>query len=252
MTWFDLNYKRRMPLTLNTAALSSGTFQFVFTVPTFWDDFWTNVLTSGIDVVIVNQEGAAYTFERVTWNKTNRQGVFRATYGASKVANGIHTAFVYWDNADETTDRSSSVAAISPQYNANVFLGAPFGNIVNAGSRSGLSTVPPSVFQKDPDEIIYIWFPVSQLLNPLQLPSNDHLDFAFFNDFIVEILDSSGTHQTAMNNLTKLRMVNGWVAVSVSAGSNNTDYVVRLKARDTLLNTFILTCLLQVRKLLPS
>jgi hypothetical protein len=242
-----------MPLTINTSSHASGTFQFVFTVPVFWDDFWTNVLSNGFDVVIVNQFGEAYTFERLaTWHKANRVGVFRANYGTSKVANGIHTLFVYWDNEDETSDRSSSVVAASPSFNANVYLGAPFGNIVNAGTRSGLSTVPASVFQKDPDENIYIWYPVSQLLTPLQLPSNDHLDFAFFEYFEVEILNSSGTHQSAMNSLNELRIVNGWAAVRVTAGSNNTDYVVRLVVVDTLGQKFIQTSLLQVRKLLPS
>jgi hypothetical protein len=55
-----------------------------------------------------------------------------------------------------------------------------------------------------------------------------------------------------MYSLTNVRIINGWVKLRVSAGSDNTDYVVRMIIQDTNTQKFILSNLLQVRKLLPT
>jgi hypothetical protein len=68
----------------------------------------------------------------------------------------------------------------------------------------------------------------------------------------MQVLDSSGANQTGMYSLTNVRIINGWVKLRVSAGSDNADYVIRLILQDTNTQTFVLSNLLQVRKLLPS
>ena len=68
----------------------------------------------------------------------------------------------------------------------------------------------------------------------------------------VEVLNSAGADQASMYVLTDTRIINGWVKVRVQAGSDNTDYVVRLIIQDTDLQKFVLSNLLQVRKILPS
>jgi hypothetical protein len=68
----------------------------------------------------------------------------------------------------------------------------------------------------------------------------------------MEVLDSLGANQTGMYSLTNVRIINGWVKLRVSAGSDNTDYVVRMIIQDTNTQKFILSNLLQVRKLLPT
>jgi len=251
MTWYKQNFKRRMPIAIDTSLVSSGSAQFEITIPTYWDDFWDNVRSDGFDVHMVDQNGLILTFQRVSWNTTTKLGLFRANYGTVKAANVIHSTFVYWDASDESSDSSSTVASSSP-VNGRVYLGAPFGNIVNLQSRSGLSTVPTTIFQKDPDEVVDVWFPISQLLAPSQLPINERLAFLFVNYINMQVLDSSGANQTGMYSLTNVRIINGWVKLRVSAGSDNADYVIRLILQDTNTQTFVLSNLLQVRKLLPS
>ncbi len=251
MTWYKQNFKRRMPIAIDTSLVASGSVQFEITIPTYWDDFWSNVRSDGFDVHMVDQNGLILTFQRVSWNTTTKLGLFRANYGTVKAANVIHSTFVYWDASDESSDSSSTVGSSSP-VNGRVYLGAPFGNIVNLQSRSGLSTVPTTIFQKDPDEVVDVWFPISQLLAPSQLPINERLAFLFVNYINMQVLDSSGANQTGMYSLTNVRIINGWVKLRVSAGSDNADYVIRLILQDTNTQTFVLSNLLQVRKLLPS
>ena len=251
MTWYEDNFKRRMPIAIDSSLVTTGSIQFEITIPTYWDDFWDNVRSDGFDVHLVDQNGVGMTFQRLTWNTSTKAASFRSTYGAIKAASVIHTVFLYWDAADETVDPSSSVVSSSP-LNGRVYLGAPFGNIVNLQSRSGLSTVPTTIFQKDPDELVDIWFPISQLLAPSQLPINKRLEFLFVNYIDMEVLNSAGADQASMYVLTDTRIINGWVKVRVQAGSDNTDYVVRLIIQDTNLQKFVLSNLLQVRKILPS
>ena len=253
MTWYKDNFKRRMPIAIDTSSVSSGVaVQFQITIPTYWDDFWQNVRSDGFDVHIVDQLGNKLTFERLSgWNVSTKTGQFRANYGTSKAANVLHTAFIYFDASDESSDSSVTVASSSP-LNAYVYLGSPFGNIVSLQDKTNLSTTPATVFQKDPDEVVDIWYPIAQLLATSQLPINKRLSFLFVESLDMEILNSSGVDQTAMYGVSTIRIINNWVKVRVQAGATDTDYVVRLIINDTNNQKFILSSLLQVRKLLPS
>jgi hypothetical protein len=251
MSWYDVDFKRRMPIAIDTSLTSSGSFQFALTIPSSWDDFWDNVLTNGYDAVITDENGDnVATFERVTWNVSTRTGTFRCNFGTVKAANVIHQGWLYWDNPSASSDLSVSVAISSP-VNAYIYLGAPFKNVVNLASQSGLSTVPTTIIQKDPDELIDVWFPVAQLLAPRSLPSEEKLDFKLVNYYDFEVLDSAGS-TVAMVSLGETRSINGWVRTRITGGTADTDYVIRCIVQNTDLEKFILSSLLQVRKLLPT
>ena len=251
MSWFNKDFKRRLPLVIDTSATSKGTIEFSFGVPEDYDDFWDNVRTDGFDVVLTDKNGEAFTFNRFTWNTTTRESLFRVAGFSMTEGNVMHVIFIYWDNPDQSVDLSSTVTTTSPK-TTFAYLGAPFGNVVNFQTRSGLSSVPTTIFQKDPDEKIDIWFPVSQLLAPRSLPYNERLDLKGIDYINVNVLDSSDANQTAMYALSETRIIAGWVRARVQAGTADTDYVVRLKVFTSDNEVFILSCLLQVRKLLPS
>ena len=251
MSWYSKDFKRRVPITIDTSLTSSGSFQFALTIPTTWDDFWDNVLSNGFDVVITDENGdSVATFERVSFNVSTRTGTFRCNFGTVKAANVIHQGFLYYDNPNQSSDLSTSVGASSP-VNAFIYLGAPFKNVVNVVTQAGLSTVPTTIVQKDPDELIDVWFPVSQLLAPRSLPSNERLDFKSVNFYNFEVLNSAGASQP-MVSLSETRSINGWVRARITGGTADTDFVIRCIIQNTDLEKFILTCLLQVRKLLPT
>jgi len=251
MTWYSASWKRRMPITIDTSLKASGNVTFALTIPPDWDDFWDNVRSDGYDVVILDETGnGAISFERVTWTPSTKTGVFKAYFGAVKGANVIHQAWLYWNNPDQSSDLATTGLPVSSE-NAYIYLGAPFKYIVSVAGRSSLSTVPTTVIQKDPDEDIDVWFPVSQLLSPRALASSEKLDFKLINYYDFEVLDSSSVSQS-MILLNDTRAINGWVKCRLIDGTTNTDYVLRAIIKNTDLETFILSCLIQVRKLLPS
>ena len=57
MTWYGSEWKRRIPLSLDTSLTTSGSFTFQVAIPISFDDFWDNVRTDGFDVVIIAQNG---------------------------------------------------------------------------------------------------------------------------------------------------------------------------------------------------
>jgi len=251
MTWYSSNWKRRIPIAINTSLVSSGSVIFATGIDPTFDDFWNNVRSDGFDAVIVDQNGnTPISFERVTWNFSSKQATFRANYGAVKAANVIHQVWLYWDNPDQSSDLATT--GLTSTVNGYIYLGAPFKNVVNLASQSGLSTVPTTIIQKDPDEKIDIWFPISQLLAPRSLPSGEHLDFKLVDYYDFEVLDSSGVAQPSMISLGETRAINGWVKCRIIQGRVDTDYVVRCIVQNTDLELFVMSSLLQVRKLLPT
>ena len=251
MTWYDKSFKRRQPLMIDSALTGSGPIQIQLQVPTTWDDFWENIRSDGFDMVLTDQSGSFLPFERVSFNYANRTVTLRANYGTVKAANVMHVIFVYWDNPDQTSDLSSSVGASSPLL-AHAYLGAPFKFIVTPDGARGLTTTPTTIVQKDPDEKIDVWFPISQLLAPRTTPHNERLDFKSIEYVNAEVLDNSGVNQAGMYALRETRIINGWIKLRIQSGVDANDYVIRALIHTTDLELYILTCLLQVRKLLPS
>ena len=252
MSWFNKNFKRRVPVIIDCSTASAGSIDFQIVIPSDYDDFWNNILSTGIDIVITDDVGNLVAFERSAFVPASYRGIFKVASYNLPASNTMLTAFVYWDNPDQTVDHSSTYTGGGSPLSGYIYLGSPFGFIVNIQSRSGLSTIPATVIQKDVDEKIDVWFPVSQLLAPRSLPYNERLDFKAIEYIDVQVLNSSGINQPSMYALSETRLIAGWCRVRVQAGATNTDYVVRALIYSSDLEVFILSCLLQVRQLLPA
>lgn len=251
MSWYNDDYKRRMPIVVDGSGHTGSNAQVQFNVPSDWDDFWDNIRSDGNDIVVTDKSGDSIVQFEKGFNYSNRSlsiNVFQIT---TTEESSMHLMYIYWDYPDETTDHETPVTIVTA-LTGYIYLGSPFGNVVNFQTRSGLSTVPTTIFQKDPDEKIDIWFPVSQLLAPRSLPYNERLDFKGVESFEIEVLNSGGVDQTAMYALEESRVINGWIRTRIQAGSTDTDYVIRLIIKSTDSEIFVLSSLLQVKKLLPS
>ncbi len=251
MSWYNKDFKRRVPFLIDCSSTSAGAIDFTVTIPTEYDDFWNNTRSDGFDVVITDYTGQQLAFQRLTWTPATPRGIFQVSGYTLPASNTMLVGYVYWDNPDQSSDLSTSVSVSSAKL-GQIYLGAPFGNIINLQSRSGLSTVPTTIVQKDVDEKIDIFFPVSQLLAPRSLPYNERLDFKSIRYIDVQVLNSSGINQATMYALEETRLIAGFCRVRVQAGVTNTDYVVRALIYSSDSEVFILSCLLQVRQLLPS
>jgi hypothetical protein len=251
MSWYNKDFKRRVPFLIDCSSTSAGAIDFTVTIPTEYDDFWSNTRSDGFDVVITDYTGQQLAFQRLTWTPATPRGIFQVSGYTLPASNTMLVGYVYWDNPDQSSDLSTSVSVSSAKL-GQIYLGAPFGNVINLQSRSGLSTVPTTIVQKDVDEKIDIFFPVSQLLAPRSLPYNERLDFKSIRYIDVQVLNSSGVNQASMYALEETRLIAGFCRVRVQAGVTNTDFVVRALIYSSDSEVFILSCLLQVRQLLPS
>lgn len=251
MTWYDSNYKRRMPIAIDGSAHTGSTAQVSFNVPSDWDDFWDNIRTDGKDIVVTDKLGNKALFEKGYVYSTRSLSI--NVHGFSTPdENSTHLMWLYWDYSEETVDHEVTVTIVSA-LNGYIYLGAPYGRIVSGlDSTNFLTTVPTSIFSKDPDEEIDIWYPYSQLLSQRSLPYNEKVDYKAIRSSKVEVLDSSGVNQTSLFDSTDTRYINGWVRIRIKAGTTDTDYVVRLIIQTSDDEVYIQPALLQVRKILPS
>ena len=251
MSWFNDDYKRRIPITVDGSSYTGSAAQVEIEVPSDWDDFWDNIQENGYDIVVTDKSGDNILDFQKVYTYSTRSLLIKVNQISTTEEESMHVIYLYWDYPDESTLHETPVSIVSA-LDGEIYLGAPFGNIVNANNRSNLSTVPTTIFQKDPDEKLDIWFPYAQLLATRGLPYNERLNFKGLQSVKIEALDSSGVNQTSLFALEETRVINNWIRIRVKSGSSDTDYVIRLIMTNTDLEVFILTTLLQVRKLLPS
>ena len=251
MSWYSNDYKRRMPIVVDGSAYTSANAQVIFNVPDDWDDFWNNIRSDGNDIVVTDRTGDFKVGFEKTFNYSDRTLSIKVNIITTSEESSMHLMYLYWDFPDETTDHETPVTIVSA-LTGYIYLGSPFGFIVNLNNRSSLSTVPSTIVQKDPDEKIDIWFPYSQLMATRSLPFNERLDFKGIQSFTIEVLDSAGANQTSLFALEESRVINGWIRTRIQSGTVDTDYVVRLIIKSTDSEIFVLSTLLKVKKLLPT
>ena len=253
MTWYNENYKRRMPVTIDGSATTSSTVQFTFLVPDDWDDFWDNIKDTGIDVVLTKRDGTLLSFERFSFTYSTRTCLLRADNLPVNGEYAIHVIWLYWDYADETVDQSTSQTMVGSPLTASVYLGAPFGRIVNLTTINNVFTSQNmTVFSKQPEEIVDIWYPINHLLTPRSLSYNERLDYIGIDYILVEVINSSSVNQPSMYALEETKLINGFIKIRVKSGTTDTDYVVRCIIVCTDSEKYIQSSLLQVKKLLPT
>ena len=251
MSWYSDDYKRRVPIIVDGSTHTGANAQVSFNVPDDFDDFWNNIRSDGNDIVVTDKNGDALVlFEKafVYSTRTLSINVFQIL---TDEESSMHVIYLYWDYPDETTDHSTSVTIVSA-LSGYIYLGGPFGKIVQSINQNTLSTIPTTIFSKDPDELIDVWFPYNHLLARRSLPYNEKLDFKGVQSINVEVLDSTPTNQTGMYALEETRIINGWVRLRIKSGTADTDYVIRCIIVTTDSEKYIQSALLQVRKLLPS
>tara|TARA_Y100000592_G_scaffold14033_1_gene19866 strand:+ start:9257 stop:10012 length:756 start_codon:yes stop_codon:yes gene_type:complete len=251
MTWYDSNYKRRMPIAVDGSAHTGASAQVSFNVPSDWDDFWENIRSDGKDIVVTDKLGNKSLFEK-GFIFSSRTLSINVHGFLTPDESSIHLLWLYWDYSDESVDHETTVTIVSA-LSGYIYLGAPFGRIVSGlDSTNYLTTVPTNIFSKDPDEQVDVWFPYTQLLSQRSLPYNEKLDYKAIQSLHIQVLDSSGANQTSLYDQTDTRIINGWVRVRIKSGSIDNDYVIRLHLITSDDETYVQVALLQVRKILPT
>ena len=257
MTWYSESYKRRYPLTINvlgSVPASTGTHDVQVIFPSDWDEFWENIRSDGLDIILVDTLGTLQTFQRTVFNFSNRQLTLSGQSVTFANTNSVALLYVYFNNPDQTIDLETPFSPSTPK-TGKIYLNAPANRIVTQPSQRTGTTTPNFVFQKTSIDEVYIWFRVASLLGSRIAPYNDKLDFESVDFIQVQSLDSSGSNDTNRYNESLTAFIPGYIGINVKAGSNNVDYTVVCNVNTVatgLYNQIIsLRCLLQIRDLLP-
>ena len=251
--WFNENYLYRQPITVDFSGVTGTptTKDVRITVPADWDLFWDNVRSDLLDVVVTNEEGVVMTFQRTGVNFSNKE--LKLEIDAVEVAsdNIIQQLFLFYGYSSESSDRSTSFTASSPE-TGHIYLGAPLSRIVEGYGLVPTSNQPIQTFVKQTGEQIDIYYSIQGLLTSRTTEANGRLLFEEISFVEVKSLDSSGTNATERFSLTDTRFLQGYVRVRSKAGSNNTNYSLALIINTTESQIYDIRCLIKVKDLLPS
>ena len=256
MTWYNSNWKRRYPVTVNVlgGAESSGTHDVQIIFPADWDDFWTNIRADGFDIIITDSMGTLQTFHRGAYNFGNRQLTLNAQTVTFANRNSIHVMYVYFNNPDQSSDLQSAFSPSGPKV-GKIYLNAPSNRIISSPSQRVGGSTPNYVFSKTSTDELYIWFRVGQLLAYRISAYNNKLDLESVDYIKIQSLDSSATNDAGRYNDANTVILPSYIGVAVKSGTNNNDYTVCCNivtvATGPFNQTISLRALLQVRDLLP-
>lgn len=113
MGWLSTEYRYRAPVTVDCSG-GGGAVGVVTSIPGDWDQFWSVILPSGIDVVVTGADGVTVLDYERSFNAAAR--TFTLTIGpVSLPETGAHVLWVYYGNPAETVDRAVSVSVSGPR-----------------------------------------------------------------------------------------------------------------------------------------
>ena len=99
MGWYDSAWAKRVAVTV-AHSNGLGTPDLSFAIPANWDDFWSNVETTGHDIRITAADGETLlSYDVTSFSKTNRTGTIEvdaAPLGATSLSCLI---WMYWQNS---------------------------------------------------------------------------------------------------------------------------------------------------------
>lgn len=249
MSWYDGSFSRRIPVTVDASASSSGTHDFEVEIPSDWDDFWDNIRPDGNDIALTDADGTSIlNFQfKSGFNLSNRSLTLQAE-NITISGSVMRVCQLYWNNPNQSSSLQTSIT-ISSALNAYIYLGAPSGFVIKDAGFRPIGTVPTSVFQKDQADRIDIWFPVGSRLAKRRIEYNQRLDFKLVQDVEVQVKTSSKVDQPLMYATEEIRVINGWCRARILGGGDGSDYAVRLSVTTTDAEVIVMSCLLQVREL---
>jgi hypothetical protein len=251
MTWFDKDWNRRVPITVDLHG-GSGTIDIDINLAQAGPNFWDNVqVAAGNDIRMADGAGTALTYKIINWNHANRTGnVIVDNWVAPNVTRNAQ-AWLYWDNAAA----ASAVSVFSPTAAKPgiIVIGSP-----GTGSESiviGRREAPGAdnsrtIISKHPDDITHIWWNVLPALMKRRVAEAESLLLEEVESATYEVLNTSDVAQAGMIETDKMRSLHpGWIRTTIKDGADDTNYVAKLTVGTTLGRKLTFHATLKVRKI---
>lgn len=254
MGWYDKSYKRRQAVGVDVFGGSgtSATIDIEIEIPKTWDAFWDEIKSDMKDVVVTDPSGTLLTFAHKSGaNYTNRVLTLQVDSYASSHDNSMNLLWVYYGNANETVDHTSTVT-ISSAKDGHILLEAPFARVVPSSGGQSATDAPIASFNKSSTDIVDVFFMTSGFLGRALENYNNRTNLEEIDFVQVFSFDSSGTNSTARYDTGDTRLGNNFVRARYKAGDSGTDYAIAIEIFTTEKQSIQSRAILRVKNLLPS
>lgn len=234
MSWYSTDYRKRAAISVDCTA-AGGTVDVTVSVPSTWDDFWTSILSNGYDVVVTRADGVTLcTFERASYTYATRALTLEID-DVTLVNGKMNLLWVYYNNPSEVTDRSTAVAPSSPK-TGYIELFRPSTMFRYQPDRWG-SERPKDLIVKKSGESVDIFIAGF----PLKGRAPDTLyGGAFAGEEISHVAvaaSSGGASAPTLYDATYTRIMQEdgaqLISVRLTAGSDATDYTIKVTVTTT-------------------
>ena len=234
MSWFSKDYQRRqiVGVAIYGGSGSAAQYDIKIDIPKEWDTFWDSIRSDFKDVVVCDPLGAVLTFQRgSSADYANRVLSIEIDAFDSPNNNSMNAIYLYYSNASESVDRSSSFT-----------LGT---------AKKGYQ--PIVSFHKSTADQIDVFFMFNSYFGNRIDTYNDRLMLEELNFVQLTAYLSSGSASTALvpdNDYTRLG--NGFVRARWIAGDTSTDYAIVATLVSDDLQIIESRAVMRVKNLLPS
>jgi hypothetical protein len=252
MTWFDKDWNRRAPVTVDLH-LGSGTVDLDIDLALAGPNFWDNVqVAAGNDIRMADGSGAPLTYKILNWNHATRTGnVIVNNWEAPNVSRNVQ-AWLYWDNSNASAGGSVFTPA-GLAADGIIEIGSP-----GTGSESivvGRREAPGAdnsrtVISKHPDDITHIWWNVLPALMKRRVAEAESLLLEEVESATYAVLNTSDVAQGGMIETNTMRSLHpGWIRTTIKDGADDTNYVAKLTVGTTLGRKLTFHATVKVRKI---
>lgn len=252
MTWFDKDWNRRAPVTVDLHG-GSGTVDLDTAIPPDWPNFWDHVqVAAGADIRMADGAGNPLTYKIVGWNHSTRTAnVAVNNWLAPNVTRNVQ-AWLYWDNA-AAADASTVFTPGGLAAAGIIEIGSPGtgseGIVICRREAPGADN-SRTIISKHPDDITHIWWNVMPALMKRRVANQESLLLEEVESATYEVLNTSDVAQAGMIETDKMRSLHpGWIRTTIKDGADDTNYVAKLTVGTTLARKLTFHATIKVRKI---
>ena len=254
MTWYDKSYKKRQAIGVDIfgGSGSAATVDIEVQIPKDWDQFWDEIRSDMLDVVVTDPKGSILSFARKSGaNYADRTLTLQIDSYSSNHDNSMNMLWLYYGDATETTDHTTSVT-ISSAKDGHILLESPYARVVPGISGQSATDAPITSFNKSSVDEIDVFFLTNGLLGKRLANYNERVTFEEIDYVQVFSYDSSGTNASGRYDTSDTRIGNFFVRARYKAGDSGTDYAVAIEIFTTQKQIIQSRAILRVKNLLPS
>lgn len=219
------SWRRRASVSVDNIAGGAGAIDITFSLPAAWDEFWTEIDTSGNELRVVDADGVTkLVYSVATWDKTARTGVVSVD-GYTAPAAGMLQIFVYWNASGAAAGTAATVIAAAKT--GVIETCGPAGpDLVRADLARPNESRPRKQIAKGTDETRDVWIDLGPQLPQRVRPTAEHLECDEI-DYATYTVTLAGAAQGGMVSTGSTRLYAGrYMKVRILAGADAADYTL--------------------------